>query len=337
MGVDERDDATGDLGEGTGSGLEDEMVLPTAETVAREDFTRGAGEEEEERRPSSPMASMLVLQQGPGVESGGSAFPAPAQPAAEGGAAGWLVTFADMMTLLMCFFVLLFSFSQVDVVRFRDVARSMAAALGGAPLASFADVEGGQVLAEKAVASRQAQSSEYYAELLRRELRDEVEKNVLAVDAAVGIITIRILQNGSFESGSADLSPQFLPTARKIRDALVGIPGALTVAGHTDDTPIRTARFRSNWELAGARAFSVMYALLEGGVLPDERFVLMGFAHTRPMLQNDSEAHRAQNRRVEIVIDQRDLTEQERPGSVDMLGQGLTDEVAGGHLQVEYR
>ncbi len=337
MGVDDRDDAAVSLDESAGSAFEDEMVLPGGDAVAREDFTRAEGEEETEEKHPTPMVSMLVLQQGAFVETGVGASPAVGQPAGEGGAAGWLVTFADMMTLLMCFFVLLFSFSQVDVVRFRDVARSMAAALGGAPLASLVDTEVGQVLAEKAVAGRQAQTSEYYAELLRRELRDEVARNVLAVDASVGIITIRILQNGSFASGSADLEPQFLPTARKIRDALVGIPGALTVAGHTDDAPIRTARFRSNWELAGARAFSVMYALLEDGVLPDERFVLMGFAHTRPLLENDSEAHRAQNRRVEIVIDQRDLAGQERPGSADMLGHGLTDEVSGGHLQVEYR
>ncbi len=269
----------------------------------------------------------------------GMEFGALASSNVEGGAAGWMVTFADMMTLLMCFFVLLFSFSQVDVAKFQQIARSMSAALGGKPMTGFVpegDVSG--LVSEGAAAVRQRQMAEHYADKLRRNLGGEIKRGGLAVDAQAGIITLRILQNGSFTPGSADLQADFLPTAIKIRDALKDIPGAITVAGHTDDTPIATSRFRSNWELSGARAFSVMDELLRGGVLKDDRFVLMGYAATKPLEPNDSEAHRRLNRRVEIIIDQRGLSAEEAKSASaagEILGTALRQEVGGGILQVD--
>jgi len=300
-----------------------------------------AGDEVRTKR-AAPSSALLAAQRSFLIGMGGGEFDAlsgASAPASAEGGAGWLVTFADMMSLLMCFFVMLFSFSQVDVAKFQEVARSMSAALHGKPLFVFEEQEAGSGLLEEAAGvSRQRQTAEHYAELLRRELRDEIARGVLAVDAAAGIITIRILQNGSFAPGSADLQADFLPVARKIRDALVGIPGALTVAGHTDDIPIASGRFRSNWELSGARAFSVMNELLQGGVLEGERFVLMGFAETRPLAGNDTDAHRELNRRVEIIIDQRDLPAgTDVAGSPEMLGAALQKEVGAGVLQLDHR
>ena len=125
-------------------------------------------------------------------------------------------------------------------------------------------------------------------------------------------IVIRILQGGSFQAGKAELKKQFMPVAKKLRKALGGIQGAITVTGHTDDRPIKSKRFRSNWELAGARAYSVMHELLRYDELLAGRFVLNGAGATEPIESNETRHGRERNRRVEIVIDQKNTSYREK-------------------------
>lgn len=228
----------------------------------------------------------------------------------------WLITFADLMALLLCFFVLLFAISQLDVEKFRQIAQSMASALGGKAVI-FVKTEGqdNRIIGEdpQTDMSGKFQRTYLYGEQLRSALNLEIDQRKLDVEVSGQLITIHILQHGSFQTGSATLSANFLPIARKIRDALVDIPGDLTVAGHTDNLPVTGGPFRSNWELSGARAFSVMHELLKENILPDRRFVLKGYAATHPRVPNDSEANRAKNRRVEIIIDQRGVTDRNKP------------------------
>ena len=104
-------------------------------------------------------------------------------------------------------------------------------------------------------------------------------------------------------SGSADLTPNFKPVLKIIRKALEDTEGKIVVEGHTDDDPISTARFRSNWELSSARAVSVAHALFDDKLTPD-RFTVSGHADTRPLVSNETPAGKARNRRVEVVINQ---------------------------------
>ncbi len=258
-------------------------------------------------------------------------------PESQGGSAPWILTFADLMSLLLCFFILLFAMAELDVKKFSEVAKALAGALGGGrviyisePGSTVEDIQNSAFIKE----SQQRIETEYYAAELRRELDEEIKQQELMVVDEGQIITIHILQNGSFEPGRATLNPAFLPTARKIRDALVNMPGNLTVAGHTDNYPISTDRFLSNWELSGARAFSVIHELLKDGVLPAKRFVLTGHADTHPRLANDSEENRAKNRRVEIIIDQRSQTGEEQV-SYEFLRRNLSPEVLGGNIEVQ--
>ena len=115
-------------------------------------------------------------------------------------------------------------------------------------------------------------------------------------------IVIRIREKGSFPSGDARLNPGFIPILGKIHDVLLETDGRIAVAGHTDNVPINTARYRSNWELSTSRATSVVHELLAPEQMDAERFVLEGYADTRPLVPNDSAANRAKNRRVEIIV-----------------------------------
>ncbi|NNC54505.1 MAG: OmpA family protein, partial [Pseudomonadales bacterium] len=117
-------------------------------------------------------------------------------------------------------------------------------------------------------------------------------------------ITVRIKEKGSFASGSAQLQDGFAMVLHDVRDVLSGMRGKILVQGHTDNIAINTSRFRSNWELSSARAVSVAEELLSEGVLNPQRFTVSGFSYTKPLVENNSTANRALNRRVEIVINQ---------------------------------
>jgi chemotaxis protein MotB len=117
-------------------------------------------------------------------------------------------------------------------------------------------------------------------------------------------IIIRIREKGSFVSGSAELKPAYRDVMHEVQSVLVLKPGSILVQGHTDDIPIKTARFRSNWELSTARAVSVTHELLKGDLIKPSRFEVSGKAETMPLVPNTSDANRIRNRRVEIVIQQ---------------------------------
>jgi chemotaxis protein MotB len=127
---------------------------------------------------------------------------------------------------------------------------------------------------------------------------------MIQIETAGTKIIIRIREKGSFPSGTADFRSGFLPAIAKLRKALQKIDGTIIVAGHTDNIPIKTARFRSNWDLSAARAVSVVHELLSGANLDQERFVVEGHGDAHPLAPNDTAANRALNRRVEMTIQQ---------------------------------
>ncbi len=273
----------------------------------------------------------------------------------EGGGAGWVMTFADLMSLLMCFFVLLLSFSEMDVLKFKRLAGSMSQAFGvqqkfraddppkgtsiiaqefspGTPrptplneiwqkttdesrnsldvacqdMGSSNTGESGD--AQRMIVVDKVQDlvgeTEEDAIELATALSKEIAAGVLEVETAGREITIRIKEHGSFTSGSADLSSAFKPVLKIIRQQLRDIEGSIIVEGHTDDDPIATSRFRSNWALSSARAVSVAHGLFQDPEIDEGRFTITGFAETKPLVSNSTAAGKARNRRVEIVVHQ---------------------------------
>lgn len=273
----------------------------------------------------------------------------------EGGGAGWIMTFADLMSLLMCFFVLLLSFSEMDVLKFKRLAGSMKQAFGVQAQFRANDVPKGTSIiaqefspgrpdptplnqiwqktvdesrssldvacldtgssntgesgdAEKKVIIDDVQDlvgeTEQDAIELATALAEEIAEGVLEVETKGRQITIRIKEYGTFASGTAELSANFKPVLKIIRQQLEDTEGKIVVEGHSDNQPISTARFRSNWALSSARAVSVAHGLFGNDDLPQARFQVAGYADTRPLVSNENGAGRARNRRVEILINQ---------------------------------
>ncbi len=155
--------------------------------------------------------------------------------------------------------------------------------------------------AEK-LAEQQAQQVAEETQKFKEALEKEIEEGLIVVESQYSRIVIRIREKGSFMSGDARLNNDFIPILKKIHNVLLKTDGRIAVAGHTDDVPINTSRYRSNWELSTSRATSVVHELLAPGDMPAERFVLEGYADTKPLEPNDSPTNRARNRRVEIIV-----------------------------------
>lgn len=137
---------------------------------------------------------------------------------------------------------------------------------------------------------------------IEKALSKEIQQGLIQVVAKGSKIIIRIREKGSFPSGNADLIEPFYPILMKMSDVLEASKGDFIVAGHTDSVPIRTARFRSNWDLSAARAVTVAHELMAVSTIKPSRFRIEGYADTRPLESNRTASGRAINRRVEVII-----------------------------------
>lgn len=241
---------------------------------------------------------------------------------AKTGAPAWVVTFADLMALLTTFFVLLLSFSELDVKRYRQIVHSMTQGFGiswlktepvkqdalppiGAPQVIVKPIPvqpSGELVAvpmPQAVDPAVIELLNSYSESLKTEISDGL-LNVRHNERGEVVISFR--HEAAFESGSATLIRHFARTIDKIADLLNQTQGMVIIAGHTDDLPIRTEQFRSNWDLSTARAVSVVHRLLQHPGIRADRLVAEGYAETQPVVENDSPSNRARNRRVEIRV-----------------------------------
>jgi chemotaxis protein MotB len=142
------------------------------------------------------------------------------------------------------------------------------------------------------------------AEALREALSMELRTGGMQLEEGQRQIVLRVEENGSFPSGSADVTPAFEDLLSRMAGILSRVPGGLTIEGHTDDVPIRTARFQSNWDLSAARAAAVANALLRHAPIAPGRLRVEGHAETDPREPNANDVSRARNRRVEIIVDQ---------------------------------
>jgi len=255
-------------------------------------------------------------------------------PAAEEarGVPAWVMTFADLMTLLMCFFVLLLSFSEMDVAKFKQLSGSMKDAFGVQSEIEVKTIpKGTSVVAQEFSPGKPEQTAlnqirqftvdsnrntldalerelkeldatKEHARKLRMALKSEIEKGDVSIQTQGMKIIVHIMENASFKSGFAEVRPEFLPVLEKIAGLIDNNSGDVTVSGHTDDVPIRNDRFRSNWELSASRAVSVTHEILRTAEIEAGRIIVTGHAETRPRAENDSAENRAKNRRVDISI-----------------------------------
>ena len=291
------------------------------------------------------------------------------------GIPAWVVTFADLMSLLMCFFVLLLSFSEIDAQKFKRVAGELSAAFGVQRDVPAEDVPMGTSLifdnfssappeptvvneikqtttdqkpeldtlrgaVDSAVDGAKQEKIQKQLEQLRKVLEPALSDGRINVTQEQHRIVIRVEEKGSFPSGSARLTWEFESLLLGMAEILASIPGELTVEGHTDDVPIRTDQFYSNWDLSAARAASVANALLASGTVEPDRLAVKGLADTTARVDNDSAENRAKNRRVEIIIDLSDPLEEQEIQLRDIIdgqlpGQDTAIDVQSGPVPVE--
>jgi chemotaxis protein MotB len=233
----------------------------------------------------------------------------------------WLVSYADFMTLLFAFFVVMFASTQNDKNNAKDISDSVREALEhGQFSAAISTVLGrGKHEAKKSPLSNDAtldkenheapppapthppdlaQSLATLQEGLKRELIDG--KLELKLDPRGLIISLR--EKGFFASGDSAVAPDSLPILAKIAAVVQALPNPVRLEGHTDARPIHTSRFRSNWELSSARSIAVLELLRDRFQIAESRMAVAGYAENVPADTNDTEEGRAHNRRVDLVI-----------------------------------
>lgn len=248
----------------------------------------------------------------------------------------WLLTYSDLITLLMIFFVVMYSMSKVDAEKFQAIAESLSIALGGGtpaqveigttpsgpsiietypsntPQPSGENPEEG-TKAGSGSGNGNADAESMSIEAIKQKLDKFALDNGIEAKLVSSIeergLVISIQDTLLFASGSAEITPRAREILDKINNVLASSPNYIKVEGHTDNLPINTARFPSNWELSVLRATNVVHIMQEK--IPAEQLSAAGYGEYRPVASNSSETGRTKNRRVDLVIlrSKYDLTE----------------------------
>jgi len=227
-------------------------------------------------------------------------------PPQEEGLPAWMATFADMVTLLLTFFVLLLSFSNQDVQMFRDIMGSIQDAFGARverKKDQFSAISPSYTEQEGKITPKENKILQGIAVRIKSALKidPEMSKTTGVVSDRDGVL-VKMDSNAMFAPGSAELTPE----GRKFMDVVYGIlkdfKYNLVVRGHTDDRERSSRAYPTNWELSAARASASLRYLMEMGGISPNRVKAVGYAGTRPLAPNDSPANRAKNNRVEFYI-----------------------------------
>jgi chemotaxis protein MotB len=235
----------------------------------------------------------------------------------------WLVSYADFITLLFAFFVVMFASSQTDKGRAKQISEAVEKALDngktvGMPPA-VAKILGGTVDDKGqgnammkgpggAVHSPKDTPDIAVVELLpslqrlTKDLEDDIKAGKLEMRLEARGLVISLKQSAFFPSGQDALEKANIPTIKKVADVIRDLPNSIQLEGHTDAIPIHNSRFKSNWELSCARAIAVMDVLVNTFALEQGRFSIVGRAETSPVDTNETPEGRSRNRRVDVII-----------------------------------
>jgi chemotaxis protein MotB len=222
----------------------------------------------------------------------------------------WLVSYADFITLLFAFFVMMYANSKTDQVRAQQISAAFRSAMSEGRLSqALARLVSAPVVAAKTgQPPAPARSTEVAVELLpslrqlRESLKTEIASGRLDVSMQRRGLVISLREATFFPPGNDTVEVATYSTLEVIANELKRSPNPIRMEGHTDSVPIHTERFRSNWHLSAARGIAMMELFTSRFGLPAERLAIAGFAETAPVAENDSAEGRARNRRVDIVV-----------------------------------
>jgi chemotaxis protein MotB len=238
----------------------------------------------------------------------------------------WLVSYADFITLMFAFFVVLYAFARADQKKQMQVSQAIDSAFRA--LGTFTgdsrgsrtqsgwgnganDAEGGGpsnapanrvTEVDEAVSAQVRMDLERLRGQLATKFQSQIANHAISLEMGPDGLVISLREAGFFNSGSATPKTDALPTLREIAAKLGSEPYDVRVEGHTDNVPIHNAEFESNWELSSKRATHIARLFLETKAIPPERIAAAGYAEFHPVASNDTAEGRAQNRRVDLVV-----------------------------------
>lgn len=228
----------------------------------------------------------------------------------------WLVSYADFVTLLFAFFVVMFAHSNMDKSKLQQFAEQFQNQMERLP----------PVPPPKSAASKTAEKAALPThedltmaemkgsiEQIEKDLLPEIQQGKIELSLQARGLIMSLRESAFFDPGRAELHPDSLKIMTKVAEALTRIPGQIRLEGHTDNAPIRTDLYPSNWQLSSARAISVLRLLSARYKIDSDRLAAAGFGEFRPLVANDTPENRAKNRRVDVVILTKDAAAME-PG-----------------------
>jgi chemotaxis protein MotB len=220
------------------------------------------------------------------------------------GSPGWMSSFSDLVTLLLTFFVLLLSMANFDPVKFSQTAESLQGVFG--ILETFPTIPIHPIMAvpKKTGDEQKKKESLKDAEKIKQIVETKNMSEAVKVDITEKGIAIMLRDPVGFASGSADLKEQGKEILKDIGDVIKSNADLkVRVEGHTDDVPISTARYRSNWELSSSRSLSVVQLLSAQTGIKPENMSAVGYGEYRPLVPNINSENRSKNRRIQIFVD----------------------------------
>ncbi|MCP4633253.1 MAG: OmpA family protein [candidate division Zixibacteria bacterium] len=208
----------------------------------------------------------------------------------------WLLTYADLITLLLAFFIVLYSMSRIDAAKFNTMSEALNDALHGSD----------NVLTNEASLRQGGPLKIDDLKIIKRKIGSFIENKNLQTDIETVLnsrgLIIHLTESAFFEQGQADIKAEAKYILKTLSDILVEIPNDMRIEGHTDDVPIHTSQFPSNWELSTARATNVLRFFIEECKITPDRISALGFGEYRPRASNSTPNDRKRNRRTDIVI-----------------------------------
>jgi chemotaxis protein MotB len=218
----------------------------------------------------------------------------------------WVISYADFVTLLFAFFVVMFATANADKGKARAVAEAVKAALDPKANPHSKQIIQELLIKDKKITPETAKQTVTELtpslNLLQKNLKDEIQRGEIELHLEPRGLTVSFKQAALFDSGAADIKPSASNALGKVADAILKLPNQIRLEGHTDNMPIHNGQFKNNWELSSARSIAVLQFLTERFDVPVKRLAVSGYADVEPVASNETEDGRARNRRVDVVI-----------------------------------
>ena len=225
----------------------------------------------------------------------------------------WLLTYADLITLLLAFFIVMYSMSQVDAKKFGKMTKALSGALRGGDMAVK---RGNDIGTAPGKGVMQVGHLMSIGQKIEESMQKAGESRMVSTEVSERGLVVHIMESALFKPGSADLETRARVILNIVASHLQGISNHIRIEGHTDNVPINTARYPSNWELSSARATEVVRYFIDNYTISPGSISALGYGEYRPMKPNNTIENRAQNRRVDIVVLTMEMTSAEPASSL---------------------